>query len=89
MTKDLEKVAGELLAVAEHAGLVVRELPAAMEDPKPRSGLVILHGRPILFLDASLSAQNRLELIASALRGSNLEDVYLSPAARSWLEAAQ
>jgi hypothetical protein len=83
---DEEKMVLELLAAAGSAGIDVREVPLSSGETKARSGLVVLRGTPVLFLDKNLPPRERAGLIAGALRGMDLDNVYLSPAARSIIE---
>ena len=84
---DEEKMMLELLAAARSAGIKVREAPLSGAEGGARSGLVLLRGTPVLLLDKGLSAGDRVEQLARALRCADLDNVYLSPAARSLIEA--
>lgn len=77
----------ELLEAARAAGVEVRSERLASSDPLTRSGLVTLKGSPVLFLDTGLAPHDQLDCLVRALRGADLENVYLSPAARALLEA--
>ena len=85
-TMDQIKIVDELMAAARIAGITIREAALASGDLKARSGLCTLRGEPILFLDPGLSPLERAMLISSALRGRDLDNVYLSPAARALIE---
>lgn len=84
-----EKIADELLKAARAAGVEVRELRPAKEDLKPRSGFAILRGRPVVFLEPGLPSEERIKTLLLALKARNLENVFLSPAARRLIEAAK
>ena len=84
---DLNKVMSELLEAARAAGVSVRELRDAAGEPKPRSALVRVRGRRVLFLDPALPEDERLRLVVESLKGLSLDDVYLSPMSRSLLES--
>ncbi len=71
---------------ARAAGFTVREAALQERDAKARSGWALLKGSPVIFVDPKLSTSERLELFASALRHADLENLYLSPAARHVIE---
>lgn len=58
----------------------------AEQDPPAQSGLVKLKGRPVLLLHSGLTAAERLPHLIQALVQFDLENIYLSPAAREWLQ---
>ncbi|HUT53288.1 MAG TPA: hypothetical protein VM658_07855 [bacterium] len=86
---DQTKIVDELIAAAESAGITIREAALNSGDVKVRSGLCTLRGEPILFLDPGLTLLERAMLISSALRGRDLDNVYLSPAARALIEGRE
>jgi hypothetical protein len=52
-------------------------------------GACEIRGQHILFVDLSLSPQDRLWRLASVLRGrAELSEMYILPEVRSWIEAA-
>lgn len=85
----MDRVLDELKAAAQKAGIEVREVPLAMSDATARSGLVKLRGNPVLFLDPAADPEEAVGLLVQALAGRDLEDLFLSPAARSLLEERQ
>ncbi len=86
---DQTKIVDELAAAARVAGITIREAALSEGDLKARSGLCTLRGEPILFLDPALTLLERAMLISSALRGRDLDNVYLSPAARALIEGRE
>jgi hypothetical protein len=82
----MERILAELLEAARRAGVAVREVSLAGPELQARSGLCRLRGALTLFLDPGAPADERLRLLLEALRGLDLDDLYLSPAARSMLE---
>jgi hypothetical protein len=86
---DQTKIVDELAAAARAAGITIREAALATGELKARSGLCTLRGEPILFLDPALSMLERALVISSALRGRDLDNVYLSPAARALIEGRE
>jgi hypothetical protein len=67
----------------------VREVPLGMTDQTALSGLVKLRGTPVLFLDPAADRDEAVRLLVLALAGHDLDDLYLSPAARALLEERQ
>jgi hypothetical protein len=84
-----ETLLDELIAAARSAGLEVRLGPLALGDTRARSGLCRLRGRDLLLLDPHDSEPDRRQAILSALRQLDLENLYLSPAARKAIENAE
>lgn len=76
----------ELLTAAGSAGVTIREVSLNAHESVARSGLVVLKGQPVLFLDVGLTVTERLQVLARALQGMDLDNIYLSPAARSVIE---
>ncbi len=75
----------ELLSAARAAGVSVR----VAADLAGRGGLVLLKGKPVVFLSESMDPADRVEALAKALAGVDLDDVFLSPAARSLIGDAE
>jgi len=51
-----------------------------------RSGACRVRGDDVIFLDRNLPAAERVQALADALAGRDVETVYLTPAARRLLE---
>jgi len=85
----MDRILDELKAAARQAGVEVREVPLGMSDATAQSGLVKLRGAPVLFLDPATDRDEAVRLLVKALAGRDLDDLYLSPAARSLLEERQ
>ena len=81
---DPQKLVHELLSAAEKAGIQVRELSPA--EASLSSGLVTLRGQKVLFLHPGHPPAEQAQAVARALRGQNLDQVYLSPGARAAIE---
>jgi len=81
---DPQRLIHELLSAAEKAGIQVRELSPA--DAAVSSGLVIIRGQKVLFLHPGQTAAEQAQAVARALRGQDLDQVYLSPGARDAIE---
>lgn len=77
----------ELKAVAEKVGLRVREERLLREvGYRVRSGRCRLGVDEILFLERGLPVSAQIDVLVDELAGWPLDDVYLSPAARTLVE---
>jgi UDP-N-acetylmuramate dehydrogenase len=76
----------ELSRVAAKLGVPVRVEPFET-PPAGGGGLCVVHGRPLVLLDARASLGDRLLALARALGGLPVEDVYMAPDARAAIEA--
>ena len=77
-----------LVELAEQAGLEVRSARGD-EDPPPRSGLCRVRDRVWLVLVRSEPIEDRIDVVAAALRahaGELLESRFLPPAVRELLD---
>ena len=78
-----------LVDLAREAGLEVRSVGAAVGELPARSGVCRLRGGVFVILAASDSAEDRIAILAQALREHRpaaLEGRYLPPAVRERLE---
>ena len=78
-----------LLDLAESVSIEIRRTPAADSEGAghPGGALVKLRGREILFLDPTAAVAERIEVVASALRGrGELAEVFLPPQLRQLIE---
>lgn len=80
------RIVAELAAAASALGITVREFKRGGEDPPLQSGLVILRGLPVLFIEQGAPAEDRIAALGRALKNFDLEEIYLSPAARAVVE---
>ena len=83
---DEDRIVAELLAAVRSAGVEVRLAALAAEWPGTQSGMALLRGQTILFLDANAPVPERIKLLAAALADHDLDNLYLSPAARALVE---
>ncbi len=84
----LERVVDELAKAAARVGLEVRRERILREvGYRARGGQCQLHERKLVIIDREQPAAEQLEVLADALRGYDLESLYLSPAARRALGA--
>ena len=72
----------ELESLAEQLTVEVRHEPLA----GPRGGLCRLGGRDLILVDRNLSLAERVELMANALSRLPLDDAFVRPVVRQWLE---
>jgi hypothetical protein len=80
----------QLVALAEEAGVAVRQIRSGEGETPARSGLCRVRGRPLLLLATADPLAARIEAVASALRaegGALLEQRFLPPALRERLES--
>lgn len=79
----LERLLEELVEVAKRAGLKVRREKLLREvGYRARGGACRLREQDLVIIDRDQPPQEQLEIIAEALKGRDLESMYLSPAAR-------
>lgn len=79
----------ELKQVAGQLGYQVRQERFLREvGYRVRSGRCRVRTSNLILIDRDLPAQAQLDLLIDELAGKNLEQVYVSPAARRLLEAA-
>ena len=71
---DRVRLIDELVNAAQSAGVEVREDALESGDQKAASGLVRLRGTPVLFLDKKLGPEEKISLLAAALRELDLEN---------------
>ena len=77
------KLVDELAGAAEQVGLLVRREKIMREiGYRTRGGACRLREQNLIIIDRDQPASEQLEVLAYALRSSDLESVYLSPAAR-------
>jgi hypothetical protein len=88
MSRRAEQLCDELKMLAERLGLRVREEALLREvGYHPRSGTCRVRGEEVLFVDRTLPAGDRLEVLLHELRHRDLQGVYVSPALRRLLES--
>ena len=79
----------ELKAVAAHLGFEVREEKLLREvGYRVRSGSCRVRDAQMILLDRGLPPSAHIDVLAEALAGRPLDEVYLSPVARRLLERA-
>lgn len=85
----LGRVVDELVEAAGRIGLEVRRERILREvGYRARGGKCSVREKNLIILDRDQPAGEQLEVLAEALRGYDLDEVYLSPAARRALGAA-
>lgn len=84
----LLRLVDELAEAAKRIGLEVRRERILREvGYRARGGACRLREKDLIILDREMPAADQIEVLAEALRERNLEEVYLSPAARRILQA--
>ncbi len=78
----------ELAEAARRLGLEVRREKLLREvGYRARGGACRLRQKNLIIIDREQPAAEQIEVLAEAMRGRNLEEVYLSPAARRIVQA--
>ncbi len=78
----------ELAEAAKRLGLEVRREKLLREvGYRARGGACRLRQKDLIILDREQPAAEQIEVLAEAMRGRNLEELYLSPAARRIVQA--
>lgn len=80
---NLPQIIGELSEVAPQLGLAVR-----MEKGRFAGGLCTVNGEQLIVLNKRHPPERQFAVLAGALRGLPLDDVYLKPGVRRALEKA-
>jgi hypothetical protein len=84
----LLRLADELAEAAKRIGLEVRRERILREvGYRARGGACRLREKNLIILDREMPPADQIEVLAEALREQNLEEIYLSPAARRILQA--
>ncbi len=68
------------MAAARAAGIDTREIEPG--ENSPQSGLANVKGKPVLFLRKDLTGPEKLEIIREAFQRIDIDNIYLTPAAR-------
>jgi hypothetical protein len=85
----LLRLAEELMEAARRLGLEVRREKILREiGYRVRGGACRFRDRNLIILDRELAPAEQVEILAEALRGRDVDGLYLSPAARRMLETA-
>jgi hypothetical protein len=83
----LLRLIDELAEAAERVGFEVRREKILREiGYRARGGACRLREQELLILDRDQAPADQIEVLAEALRGRDLEQIYLSPAARRVLQ---
>jgi hypothetical protein len=88
-TTRLLRLVDELSEAAKRLGLEVRREKILREvGYRARGGACRFRERNLIILDRAVTPAEQVEILAEALRGHDLEPLYLSPAARSLVHPA-
>jgi len=83
----LLKLADELIEAAKRLGLEVRREKLLREvGYRARGGPCRLRDQDLVIIDREMPPADQIEIIAEAMRGRGHEQLYLSPAARRFLQ---
>ncbi|MFO7838866.1 MAG: hypothetical protein R6X08_05160 [Desulfosalsimonadaceae bacterium] len=75
-----------LKEAAEKLDIAVSEQNLRATGVNAKSGLCKIKGRQVFIMDKNLPVRQKTEVLADCLRSMSLEDTYLIPAVRSYLE---
>ncbi|MFO7177685.1 MAG: hypothetical protein DIU78_003195 [Pseudomonadota bacterium] len=78
----------ELLRVARAIGLEVRTMPLRGAQGSA-GGLCTLKGRPVVILNAQVSAIEKCTVLADALSGRTLDEIEMPPLVRGFIRARE
>jgi hypothetical protein len=88
-TSRLMKLVDELIDASQRLGLEVRREKIQREvGYRVRGGACRLRERDLIILDREMALAEQIEIIAEAVRERAHEQLYLSPAARRFLQPA-
>jgi hypothetical protein len=88
-TTRLLRLVEELSEAAQRLGLEVRREKILREvGYRARGGACRFRERNLIILDREMGPAEQVEILADALRGRDLEALYLSPAARRLIDAS-
>jgi hypothetical protein len=83
----LLRLVDELSEAARRLGLEVRREKILREvGYRARGGACRFRDRNLIILDREMTSADQVEILVEALRGQDLEGLYLSPAARRLIE---
>ncbi len=84
----VNRVLDELIEAAERVGVKVRREKLLREvGYRARGGMCRLREDNLVIIDRDQPPHEQLEIVAEALKGRDLESLYLSPEARRVLQA--
>jgi len=88
-TTRLLRLVDEFSEAAKRLGLEVRREKILREvGYRARGGACRFRERNLVIIDRSMAPEEQVEILAEALRGHDLEALYLSPAARRLVQTA-
>ena len=88
-TTRLLQLADELCEAARRLGLEVRREKILREvGYRARGGTCRFRDKNLIILDREMAPAEQVEILADALRGHDLDTLYLSPAARRLVDSA-
>jgi hypothetical protein len=81
-----EFILNQLEELAGRLGIAVRYEPVNVEESSEAGGLCRLKGKYVLIIHSRASVNEKIRIIAQAVRQFPLEGIYLKPALRKLLE---
>lgn len=83
---ELEVLFSELKQGLEKLGVEVREQALESEFGRAKSGLVRIRDQKVVFLDSTLTLEEKVKTLTRILKEFDLERIYLPPYLRKWIE---
>ncbi|MEW6186841.1 MAG: hypothetical protein AB1585_13995 [Thermodesulfobacteriota bacterium] len=79
----------QLIELALKLGIKVREEKISSEESPSSGGLCRLKGEYVLILNSQTALEEKIRVIAEAVKTFPLRDIYIRPAVRQWLERSE
>jgi hypothetical protein len=83
------RLLSELEALAIRIGVALRIEQLGSELLGARGGLCRIRGQPTIVVDASLSVEDKVSVLAGALSTFDISAIYVPPAVRARIESAK
>lgn len=75
-----------LVEIAAKLGITVSEQNFRATNVNAVSGLCHIKDQPVFIIDKHLAAHEKIEFLAACLRSMPMEDIYIVPAVRDYLD---
>jgi hypothetical protein len=83
---DARTVLGHLEMVAEQLGVEIRYEPMSGETVLSPGGMCRIRGSPVIIVNVAASIEDKIQIVAKALRRLDVSRIYLRPTIRELLE---
>ena len=75
-----------LIEIASKLGITVSEQNFRITSVNALSGLCQIKDEPVFIMDKHLATPEKIELLAACLRSMPMDDIYIVPAVRDYLD---